>query len=118
MPLITCEPSVIITTSPQSDISATHQYDATVLNADDAIVNWSIEPETVATIDNTGLVTGVAAGKQLPLVLPLMVLITALLQALLLISHRTCWDFRRSFISDAILKPNKQVKLQQKIVLY
>lgn len=58
------EPSVIITTSPQRiDIGATHQYDATVLNADDAIVNWSIEPETVATIDNTGLVTGVAAGE-------------------------------------------------------
>lgn len=58
------EPSVIITTSPQRiDIGATHQYDATVLNADDAIVNWSIEPETVATIDSSGLVTGVAAGE-------------------------------------------------------
>lgn len=58
------EPSVIITTSPQRiDIGATHQYEATVLNAEEATVNWSIEPEAVATIDSSGLVTGVAAGE-------------------------------------------------------
>jgi uncharacterized protein YjdB len=58
------DPSVTITDSAfKLNIGDSKELTAETANADDATISWSSSNDAVATVDNTGKVTGIAAGE-------------------------------------------------------
>lgn len=56
-------PNIVINeNAPKLNIGETFQFSATKTNADDATIVWNSEDETIATVNQNGLVTAVGSG--------------------------------------------------------